>query len=60
MRIGKKSTLTRKLQYCISIQYSKYLGNVFLLCMPTQYLQYFTICIAELKDYQHKVVGTVF
>ncbi len=34
--------------------------QVFRKCIPTLYLQYFTICLAELKDYQHNVVGNVF
>ena len=38
----------------------RYLGNLFLLCIPKQCLQYFTICTEELKDYQDKVFGSIF
>jgi len=33
--------------------------KVFGKCIPTSYLQYFTICLAELKGYD-KLVGNVF
>ncbi len=34
--------------------------QVFRKCITYLYVQYFTICLAELKDYQHKVFGNVF